>query len=114
MIKLLSVVLALCLIASFVLADAEPKVTSKVYFDVEINDQPAGRIVFGLFGDVVPKTAENFRALCTGEKGNGKSGVPLHFKGSKFHRIIPNFMLQGKYHHDMFWWLFPEAAGIIL
>lgn len=67
----------------------------RVFFDMTIGGAPAGRIVFELFADKVPKTAENFRALCTGEKGIGRSGKPLHYKGSAFHRVIPNFMCQG-------------------
>eukprot|EP00033_Pygsuia_biforma_P000134 GCRY01000169.1.p1 GENE.GCRY01000169.1~~GCRY01000169.1.p1 ORF type:complete len:171 (+),score=43.04 GCRY01000169.1:43-555(+) len=67
----------------------------RCFFDITIAGSPAGRVVFELFKDVVPRTAENFRALCTGEKGVGRSGKPLHFKGSSFHRVIPNFMLQG-------------------
>jgi len=70
-------------------------VTKKVFFDVDINGEPAGRIVFGLYGNHVPKTAENFRALCCGDFGTSKSGAELHFKGSCFHRIIPGFMCQG-------------------
>jgi peptidylprolyl isomerase len=67
----------------------------RVFFDMEVDNEPAGRIIFELFADVVPKTAENFRCLCTGEKGMGRKGKKLHYKGSKFHRIIPDFMLQG-------------------
>jgi len=69
--------------------------TPLVYFDMTIGGEAAGRIEMTLRADVVPKTAENFRCLCTGEKGMGKSGKPLHFKGSAFHRVIPNFMCQG-------------------
>ncbi|KAK4229412.1 41 kDa peptidyl-prolyl cis-trans isomerase [Podospora fimiseda] len=77
-------------------ADEAKKTTrSRVFFDVTIGNKPAGRITFELYNDVVPKTAENFRALCTGEKGIGKAGKPLHYKGSGFHRIIKQFMIQG-------------------
>jgi peptidylprolyl isomerase len=73
----------------------KPEITNKVFFDISIGGSAPERVVFGLYGKVVPKTSENFRALCTGENGIGKSGKPLHFKGSIFHRIIPNFMIQG-------------------
>ncbi|OAY85894.1 peptidyl-prolyl cis-trans isomerase [Ananas comosus] len=67
----------------------------RVFFDMAIAGAPAGRIVMELYANEVPRTAENFRALCTGEKGMGRSGKPLHYKGSTFHRVIPDFMCQG-------------------
>eukprot|EP01091_Cochliopodium_minus_P008252 TRINITY_DN1836_c0_g1_i2.p1 TRINITY_DN1836_c0_g1~~TRINITY_DN1836_c0_g1_i2.p1 ORF type:complete len:205 (-),score=62.73 TRINITY_DN1836_c0_g1_i2:175-762(-) len=92
------ILIFLIVFAISALANSDPlkePVKSKVFFDIEIDGKFAGRVVFGLFDNTVPKTAENFRALCTGEKGIGKSGKPLHYKGSSFHRIIPNFMIQG-------------------
>ncbi|KAJ1699724.1 hypothetical protein LUZ63_008236 [Rhynchospora breviuscula] len=76
---------------------AQPAVVNpRCFFDVSIGGEMEGRIVIELYASIVPKTAENFRALCTGEKGVGPStGVPLHFKGSTFHRVIKGFMIQG-------------------
>ncbi|KAJ0393627.1 hypothetical protein P43SY_004257 [Pythium insidiosum] len=96
-IRVLLLVTALCatLMGATTEAKKGPKITNQVYFDLEIGGKAAGRVVMGLYGKTVPKTVENFRALCTGEKGVGKRGKPLHYKGSTFHRIIPNFMIQG-------------------
>ncbi|CAH0513318.1 unnamed protein product [Peronospora belbahrii] len=67
----------------------------KVFFDIKIGEEDAGKVVMQLYKDVCPKTAENFRALCTGEKGNCSTGQPLHYKDSSFHRVIKGFMIQG-------------------
>jgi len=93
----LDIAVELELISVFIIQMSRNKFP-QVYFDISIGNQPIGRILFELFIDITPKTAENFRGLCTGEYGNmGMSGrtKKLHYKGSQFHRIVDGFVVQG-------------------
>jgi len=66
-----------------------------VFFQIKQGDEDLGKVVMQLYKDITPKTAENFKCLCTGEKGNTSSGKPIHFKDCAFHRVIKDFMIQG-------------------
>ena len=74
---------------------SEPEENPVVFLDISLGSAKKGRIEIQLRADIVPRTAENFRCLCTGEKGVGRSGKLLHYKGCSFHRVIPGFMAQG-------------------
>jgi len=69
--------------------------TTRCFMDIEVGGVDAGRLEFNLFGAVAPLTVENFRCLCTGEKGVGSLGKPLHYKGVPFHRIVGGGFCQG-------------------
>jgi len=79
-----------------IIPPSEPNPSNpRVYLDLQIGENAIQRVTIELFKDVVPKTVENFRALCTGEKGQSASGKALSYQGSVFHRVIKGFMMQG-------------------
>ena len=76
-------------------AKPQAEITHRAYFDIDINSRPAGRVVIGLYGSIVSKTVENFKTLLEGTETNPRTGARLSYSNSSFHRIIPNFMIQG-------------------
>ncbi|ESO09293.1 hypothetical protein HELRODRAFT_185333 [Helobdella robusta] len=95
-VRTLSIAVCIFLLINIYFASAEkgPKVTDKVFFDIEIGGEKQGRIVIGLFGKTVPRTVKNFKTIAEGTEV-AKDGTKLSYKGSKFHRVIKDFMIQG-------------------
>jgi len=81
------------------LDEIDDSITHHVFMDISISGVPAGRVVFGLYGKACPRTVENFRCLCTGERGSVKMSkkhrLRLHYKGTSFHRVLPGLLCQG-------------------